>query len=187
MNYAAYAKCQLSRGDKGDTRVAHISVEISNDTLRVLRSGAAQKRRYVTVSRVRTARGALRVARCNRAAPDICIIFMQPRQSHRSPGQRRAASLLLFPRKFASREKRKEKEKSKEREGGRDLSRGIRQSTPALANPLRTSGRNFAVCREREIHQLWNHDFVFAIDSRDKRRIGRRDGVGGRAEGGGDK
>lgn len=32
LNYAAYAKCQLSRGDKGDTRVAHISVEISNDT-----------------------------------------------------------------------------------------------------------------------------------------------------------
>lgn len=53
LNYAAYVKCQLSRGDKGDTRVAHISVEISSDTLRVLRSGAAQERKNVTVSRVR--------------------------------------------------------------------------------------------------------------------------------------
>jgi len=53
LNYAAYAKCQLSWGDKEDTRVAHISVEISNDTLRVLRSGATQERRNVTVSRVR--------------------------------------------------------------------------------------------------------------------------------------
>jgi len=109
LNYAAYAKCQLSRGDKGDTRVAHISVEISNDTLRVLRNGAAQERRNVTVSRVRVRGVTLR------ATPDICIIFMQPR---RPGGSRRgAASLLLFPTSSQELREKKERKKRKSEEG----------------------------------------------------------------------
>lgn len=122
LNYAAYAKCQLSRGDKGDTRVAHISVEISNDTSP---STAAQERWNVTVSRTRA-----RASDVTRTAPDICIIFMQLRQPPAGAAERRQ-SASVSPQVRGLREKKKKQKKVKRERGRRVSPRGIRQSTPA--------------------------------------------------------
>lgn len=148
LNYAAYAKCKLSWRMIRETRESRISrrLEISNDTLRRARRTAKSRGGGGLALAPLVTRGCFRY---------ICIIFMKPLPptsgaNARAARRRQPASVS---REFAA-EKVRERER-KEGKKKRKSSAAVSGNPLSLrANPLRTSGRNFAVRREREIYRL---------------------------------